>query len=448
MKIHFIAIGGSAMHNLAIALKQSGHEVTGSDDEIFEPSRSRLKAHNLLPESQGWHPEAITPDLDIIILGMHARADNPELKRAQELGLKVYSYPQYLYEQCKDKKRVVVGGSHGKTTVTSMIMHALKFYQIEFDYMVGAQLEGFDTMVRLSPTAPIAVFEGDEYLSSPIDLKPKFLWYQPHLAVLTGVAWDHINVFPTLDNYNHQFELFINSIEKGGYLTWYKNDEVLKSIVKKSTLLNNDPYLALENRTDKGQTVVLLDAKKYEVPIFGEHNFQNMSAALNICTKLGMSSNDFLISMRTFKGAARRMETLFMDDNRAVFYDFAHAPSKVKAAVHAVKQQFKSRKLRAILELHTFSSLNKNFLPQYKNALELADEPYVYFNPKVLAHKKLPLITTMEVATTFNIPLENVLVDSDKVKEMITSIKDESNLIIMSSGNFGGVDLKSIAATL
>ena len=277
MKIHFIAIGGSAMHNLAIALKQNGHKVTGSDDEIFEPSRSRLLSHGILPKEQGWHPEKITPQLDIIILGMHARPNNPELKRAQELNLKVYSYPEYLYEQCKNKKRVVIGGSHGKTTATSMIMHALNFHQIEFDYMVGAQLEGFDTMVRLSPTSSIAIFEGDEYLSSPIDLRPKFLWYRPHLALLTGVAWDHINVFPTIEEYNHQFELFVNSIEEDGYLTWFKDDEVLQAILSKKKSIRHTPYLALDSIIQKNSSIVLFDKKEYEVPVFGEHNFQNMS---------------------------------------------------------------------------------------------------------------------------------------------------------------------------
>ena len=448
MKIHFIAIGGSAMHNLAIALKQNGHEVTGSDDEIFEPSRSRLLSHDILPKEQGWHPEKITPQLDIIILGMHARPNNPELKRAQDLNLKVYSYPEYLYEQCKNKKRVVIGGSHGKTTATSMIMHALNFHQIEFDYMVGAQLEGFDTMVRLSPTSSIAIFEGDEYLSSPIDLRPKFLWYRPHLALLTGVAWDHINVFPTIEEYNHQFELFVNSIEKEGYLTWFKEDEVLQAILSKKNSIRHTPYLALDYIIEKNSSIVLFDGKKYEVPVFGEHNFQNMSGALNICGELGMSADDFLTSMSTFKGAARRMETLLETAEKSIFYDFAHAPSKVKAAVKAVKDRFHSRKFRAILELHTFSSLNANFLPQYKDSLQLANEPYVYFNPKVLEHKQLPPITTSQVANAFQIPESNVLTESYRVEELITRLEKNNNLLIMTSGNFGGLNLKEIIATM
>lgn len=448
MKIHFIAIGGSAMHNLAIALKQNGHDVSGSDDEIFEPSRSRLLAHDILPKDQGWHPEKIKPSLDIIILGMHARQDNPELKRAQDLNLKVYSYPEYLYEQCKGKKRIVIGGSHGKTTVTSMVMHALNFHKIEFDYMVGAQLEGFDTMVRLSPTSSIAIFEGDEYLSSPIDLRPKFLWYKPHLALLTGVAWDHINVFPTIEEYNHQFELFVDSIEENGYITWFQEDEILESILAKKSHIRNTPYQALRNVIDGEKSIVLFDRKKYPVPVFGEHNFQNMSGALNICSELGMSADEFLTSMSTFKGAARRMETLLENPVNSIFYDFAHAPSKVKAAVHAVKQRFQTRKLRAILELHTFSSLNANFLPQYKDSLKLADEPYVYFNPQVLEHKRLPPITTSQVATAFQIPEKNVLIESNKVEELIKDLNIDSNLLIMTSGNFGGLNLKEIVATM
>jgi UDP-N-acetylmuramate: L-alanyl-gamma-D-glutamyl-meso-diaminopimelate ligase len=445
MRIHFIAIGGSAMHNLAIALKQNGHIVSGSDDEIFEPSRSRLRNYGLLPLKVGWQPEIINDSLDVIILGMHARPDNPELMRAQQLKLKVYSYPEYLYEQCRNKKRVVIGGSHGKTTVTAMIMHALQYNKVNFDYMVGAQLDGFDTMVRLSPNASLAIFEGDEYLSSPVDLRPKFLWYKPQLALITGIAWDHINVFPTIESYNHQFELFVESVQPDGYVTWFGEDEVLKSIMGNAKNIRSDSYFSVENKIENGRSVVLYNGKDYPVPVFGAHNFQNMAGAMNICKELGLSVDTFLSSMVTFKGASRRLQILVEKPEGAVFYDFAHAPSKVRATVKAVKERFPARKLKAILELHTFSSLNAAFLPQYLNSMALADEAYVFFNPEVLAHKKLPAITSVQVAAEFNIPETHVITTTDAVSELIreTSLEN-TNLLVMTSGNFGGVNLQKL----
>ena len=197
MNVHLIAIGGSAMHNMAIAMHKKGFNVTGSDDEIFEPSKTRLAKLNLLPAKEGWDTNNIHKGIDAVILGMHARADNPELLKAQELGLKIYSYPEYIYEQTKDKTRIVIGGSHGKTSITAMILHVLNYHKVDCDYMVGAQLDGFDTMVKLTKEAKIAVIEGDEYLSSPIDRRPKFHLYKPNIAILSGIAWDHINVFPT-----------------------------------------------------------------------------------------------------------------------------------------------------------------------------------------------------------------------------------------------------------
>ncbi len=444
MRIHLIAIGGSAMHNLAIALKNNGHTVTGSDDEIFEPSRSRLQNYNLLPKEIGWHPENIDDSIDVIILGMHARVDNPELKKAQELNLKVYSYPEYLYEQCKNKKRIVIAGSHGKTTVTSMIMHAMRNQNIEFDYMVGAQLQGFDTMVNLSDTSEIAIFEGDEYLSSPIDRRPKFLWYKPHFAVITGVAWDHINVFPTIEEYNEQFLLFIKTIEPNGYLTWYENDKILNNIVSENKNIDTQSYKSLSFKMKDDESIILFNNKEYKVPVFGEHNFQNMSAALNICKQIGIEEDAFLTSMQTFEGAARRMEILRNDKERRVYYDFAHAPSKVKAAVNAVREREKENKITALLELHTFSSLNSKFLPQYRDALKEADFPFVYFNPAVLEHKKLPAIRKEEVSEAFNINVKNILTDSQKAVEIIKQSPENSSLLIMTSGNFNGVNLKEL----
>lgn len=450
MRVHFIAIGGSAMHNLAIALKENGATVTGSDDEIFEPSRSRLAAHGLLPPTEGWNPGIINASLDAIILGMHARKDNPELMRALELGLKVYSYPEYLYEQCKNKRRVVVGGSHGKTTVTSMIMHALRWAGIDYDYMVGAQLEGFDTMVRLSQNAKIAVFEGDEYLSSPIDPRPKFLWYKPHLAVITGVAWDHINVFPNVEMYNKQFKLFVESVESGGYVTWYGGDETLLEIMDQiEGDIDSIPYFSLEHVIEGQSTMVLYDEKSYPVPVFGAHNLQNMAGAMNICMELGMSANDFLSAMSSFKGASRRLQILGQNDHSTVFYDFAHAPSKLKATVSAVKEHFPQRRLTACIELHTFSSLNATFLPQYQDTMMMADNPIVFYSPSVLAHKKMPQITPEQVASAFNIPVTCVVTDADKLRQLLVQKHDESwNLLIMTSGNFGGIDIKKLVDTI
>lgn len=444
MRVHFIAIGGSAMHNLAIALKDKGFDVSGSDDEVFEPSRSRLAAHKLLPEKMGWKPELITSELDAVILGMHARKDNPELQEAIKKGIKVYSYPEYLYEQSKDKTRVVIAGSHGKTTITSMLMHALRFNGIDFDYMVGAQLEGFDTMVRLSDTAAIAVFEGDEYLSSPIDERPKFLWYKPHLALISGLAWDHINVFPTIEKYNEQFSLFADSISEDGYLTWFKDDAVLQTIVgEKLRPYTHEAYGELETKQKGDDNFVVYKSKEYQIPVFGAHNMQNMAGAMNLCRRLGLSEDQFLRSMSTFKGASRRLQILGQSDNSTVFYDFAHAPSKLKASVEAVKQRYPSRKLIACIELHTFSSLNKSFLPQYYDTMKKADEPLVFFSPEVIDHKKLPAIKAGEVAAAFNIPESAVITSSEVLRERLDGIEfNNLNLLVMTSGSLGGINIK------
>ncbi len=450
MHIHFIAIGGAAMHNLAIALLSKGYKVTGSDDEIFDPSRSRLEKHGLLPEQFGWFPEKINDRIDVIILGMHARKDNPELVRAQELGLKVYSYPEYLFEQCKNKKRVVIGGSHGKTTITSMIMHVLKTLDYKFDYMVGAQIEGFDTMVSLTHEAPIAIFEGDEYLSSPIDLRPKFHWYKPHLALLTGIAWDHINVFPTWDNYVEQFKIFANSIEKEGTLVWYLLDEELQKISK---ILRPDiqslAYDEIESKVEEGKTSITFNGKKYSLSIFGAHNLQNLNGARIVCAKLGISDELFLEAISSFKGAAKRLQTLKETAKSTIYLDFAHSPSKLKATINAVKDQNKERTLVACMELHTFSSLNKDFLPQYKNTMDKADIAFVYFNPKVVEHKKLPKITIKDVTDAF--ASDNIIVfdDTEKLQKKLRNIQWENkNLLLMSSGNFSGINFNTFCAEL
>ncbi len=450
MHIHFIAIGGAAMHNLAIALHQKGYKVTGSDDEIFDPSKSRLQKHGLLPESFGWFPEKINDSIDVIILGMHARKDNPELLRAQELNLKVYSYPEYLYEQCKDKKRVVIGGSHGKTTITSMVMHVLKTLDYNFDYMVGAQIEGFETMVKLSHDATIAIFEGDEYLSSPIDLRPKFHWYKPHVALLTGVAWDHINVFPTWENYVEQFQIFADSIVTDGALIWYSQDEELQKIgASLSNGIESLPYDVLSNKVENGVTSVLFNDEVYPLQIFGEHNLQNLNGARLVCNQLGINDADFFRAIRSFKGAAKRLQTLVTSDSTNIYLDFAHSPSKLKATTQAVKKQFPDRALVACMELHTFSSLTKEFLPQYENTMQYADEALVYFNPEVIEHKKLSQISAEEVASAFASDNVKVFTDTQVLqKELRQKEWSNTNLLFMSSGNFSGINFQDFSHEL
>lgn len=450
MKVHFIAIGGSAMHNLAIALKKKGFFVTGSDDEIFEPSKGRLKKHNILPKEFGWFPEKITTDLDAIILGMHAREDNPELLKAKELGVKVYSYPEYVYEQSKDKIRVVIGGSHGKTSITSMILHVLGKLNMKFDYLVGAQLEGFDTMTQITD-APIIILEGDEYLSSPIDRRPKFHLYHPNIALISGIAWDHINVFPTFENYVDQFSEFIKLIEKDGVLIYCSAD----SEVNKIALTTSNPdidrigYTTPENVIENGVTSILISGNRIPLQIFGDHNLQNLNGARLVCNQLKISDEQFFEAIQDFKGAAKRLELIAKNENTAVYKDFAHSPSKLKATTKAVKQQYKSLKVIACMELHTFSSLNKTFLQEYNGSMAAADEAYVYYNDHTISHKKLEPITPEEVKQAFN--SENVIVynDSKALFKMLKQ-KDWNNkvLLLMSSGNFDGIDLNDFGEQL
>ncbi|MFA9392813.1 MAG: UDP-N-acetylmuramate--L-alanine ligase [Prolixibacteraceae bacterium] len=449
MRVHFIAIGGSAMHNLAIALHKKGFQVTGSDDEIVEPSKSRLAQHNLLPKLVGWHPELISAELDVIILGMHARTDNPELLQAQKLGLKIYSYPEYLYEQTKNKIRVVIGGSHGKTSTTSMVMHVLKQNNIEFDYMVGAMLEGFDTMVGLSHSAKIAVFEGDEYLSSPIDDRPKFHHYQPNIALLTGVAWDHINVFPTFEGYVDQFRIFAEMVNKNGTLIYFGEDEHLNEIAKNLKIpIKKLPYYTPPYLIDGHVTTLLTPFDLYDLNVFGEHNLQNIEGARLVCKELGIGDVDFYEAIVTFNGSARRLEVIAENDDATIYYDFAHSPSKLKASTRAVKEQFSSRKLVAVMELHTFSSLKKEFLPHYTGAMDSADQAMVYFNPMTIEHKKLEPITIAMVKEAFGGKVD-VFTNSDELFEKLSGMNwTNQNLLMMSSGNFSGKNIKSFGESL
>lgn len=446
MKIHFIAIGGSAMHNLALALHHKGYLITGSDDEIVEPSRSRLAACGLLPEAQGWFPEKITADLDAVVLGMHARGDNPELLRARELGVKIFSYPEFLYEQTRDKTRVVIGGSHGKTTITSMIMHVLRESGMAFDYMVGAQIEGFDTMVGLRNDSRIAIFEGDEYLSSPEDRRPKFHLYHPHIGVLSGIAWDHINVFPTFDNYVEQFRRFAELIEPGGSLFYFEGDPHLRNIAAAQHHITSTAYKAHPAEVRQQQTCLIFGDERVPLRIFGEHNLQNLSAALAVCRALGVGDDLFYGAMRTFTGASRRLEVLAENCTTTVFRDFAHSPSKLAATTKAVKHHFPGRRLVACMELHTFSSLKKEFLPHYHHTMDEADEAYVYFNPHTVEHKKLEPITPEMVYEGFGKPGLRVTTDSEALfAELETKAWDHCNLLLMSSGNFDGKDLPALA---
>ena len=448
MRVHLIAIGGSAMHNIAIALNKKGYIVTGSDDDIFEPSKGRLSKHDLLPEKMGWDANRISNKIDVVILGMHARKENPELLKAQKLGLKIYSYPEYIYEQTKDKKRVVIGGSHGKTSITAMTLHVLQKAKLDVDYMVGAQLAGFDTMVKLTDEADIVILEGDEYLSSPIDLRPKFHLYYPHIAVLSGIAWDHINVFPTFENYVKQFQIFADKIEERGTLIYFDKDDNAKKIGERFKY-NKEPYNVHPNICMDGITYLIDNGETYPLLIFGDHNLQNLNASLKICLSLGLSKEIFYKNIQSFKGASKRLELVKKNNTSNIYKDFAHSPSKLKATSSAVKKQFTKRKLVACMELHTFSSLNQDFLNEYANTMDLPDEAYVYFNPATISHKKLKKISKEQVFNCFKRNDLRVFTDSDTlINELKSKNWVNTNLLLMSSGDFDGVDFNNLAVQL
>jgi len=441
--IHFIAIGGAAMHNLALALHHKGYKVTGSDDEIKEPSRSRLKAAGLLPEKEGWFPEKLENKPDAVILGMHARADNPELLKAQELALKVFSFPEYFFEQSKNKTRVVIGGSHGKTSITSMILHVLKNTGKNFDYMVGSTVAGFDTMVKLTDDAPVIILEGDEYLSSPVDRRPKFHLYHAHIALLSGIAWDHINVFPTFENYVEQFRIFAESLPEGGSLVYYKQDtELVKIAAGLKPGIHQIPYEAPDYFIRNGVSVVKIEGEEIPLQVFGKHNLENLEGAREICSLLGVEGKEFYNAVQSFKGAGRRMELVKQTGDKTIFRDFAHSPSKLKATIAAAKEQFPDSKIIACMELHTFSSLSENFLEQYSATMINADIPVVYFNPATIAHKKLPPVTTEQVKIAFADERIVVFNDPSGLRNfIIQNFKGKSVLLMMSSGTFDGIDL-------
>lgn len=442
MNIHFIAIGGSAMHNLALALFQKGYVISGSDDAIFEPSKTRLEQKGLLPELFGWFPEKITLKLDAVILGMHAKPDNPELKKAQELGIKIYSYPEFLYEQSKDKTRVVIGGSHGKTTITSMILHVLNYHNIAVDYMVGAQLEGFDTMVHLTAENEFIVLEGDEYLSSPIDMRPKFHLYKPNIALLSGIAWDHINVFPTFENYVEQFSIFTDSIINGGIIVYNEEDNVVKKVVEDSqNAIKKYPYATPKFTIKNGTTFIETAEGELPLEIFGKHNLQNMAGAKWICQHMGVDEADFYEAILSFKGANKRLEKIAESSSTVVFKDFAHSPSKVEATTKAVKDQYGNRTVLACLELHTYSSLNADFLKEYKGALNSADTAVVFYSPHAVEIKRLEKISEEQIRGSFE--RENLIIftNPEAFKTYLFNQNFENTaVLLMSSGNYGGLD--------
>jgi UDP-N-acetylmuramate: L-alanyl-gamma-D-glutamyl-meso-diaminopimelate ligase len=450
MRIHLIATGGAVMHNLALALQQNGHQVSGSDDEIYNPARDRLATAGLLPPAFGWFPEKITAELDFVILGMHARADNPELARALGLGLKVYSFPEFIYEHAKNKTRVVVAGSHGKTTTTAMIMHALRLNHQPFDYLVGAQLEGFDTMVKLSD-APVMVIEGDEYLSSPIDRRPKFLHYRPHLVIITGISWDHVNVFPVYDDYKRQFTLLLESMEPNGHLLFYNKDKDLTEIVRscKSNIYAT-PYTGLAHEIYDGKVWIRhLGDAPVQLRVFGEHNLANLHAAQLACHDLGIKEADFLEAAASFTGAAKRLQLLTENDHFAAWLDFAHAPSKAQATVKAVRHLYPYRRLVACFELHTFSSLNKNFLSQYAGTMNGADVACVFYSPHTLAMKKLEPLEPSDIRAAFGFPGLQVFTEWEAMAVFLEKQDwKDANLLLMSSGTFGGGALKELAIKL
>jgi UDP-N-acetylmuramate: L-alanyl-gamma-D-glutamyl-meso-diaminopimelate ligase len=446
MRVHFIAVGGAAMHNLAIALKKKGYEVSGSDDEIFEPARSRLQQYHILPDRTGWQPQLITSSLDAVILGMHAKADNPELRKAKELGVKIYSYPEYLYEQSKNKIRIVVGGSHGKTTITSIILHVLHQCAIECDYMVGAQLDGFEVMVKLSDETPYMIIEGDEYLTSALDPRPKFHVYQPHIALISGIAWDHVNVFPVFEQYVRQFEIFAGLLPDDGVLIYCAEDENCRQIAQKRHLQKSFGYHLPEYSVKNGIFFVHVGNRKIPLPFFGKHNLLNMQAARLACRELGVSDEQFYAAVQTFAGAKKRLELVGKNTTTSFYKDFAHSPSKLKATIEAVKDKYPHRKLIACFELHTFSSFSISFLREYAQILPTVDKALLYYNPHTLRLKKLPIDTETNIRRIFAQTTVEVYSDTETLCNALLQKKwDNANLLMMSSGNFDGMDYLRIA---
>ena len=445
-KVHFIAVGGSVMHNLAITLKQLGYEVSGSDDKIYDPSRSRLEKHNLLPKDIGWFPELIHKEIDFIVLGMHAKKNNPELLKAQELNCKIYSYPELIFEFSKSKTRIIIGGSHGKTTVSSMILHVLDFYDIKVDYLLGAQIEGFENMVHITDDNEFILIEGDEYLSSPIDNSPKFHKYNSNIAVITGIAWDHINVFPTFENYISQFEKFIETITDGGVLVFNELDELVLEIVNKSEkTIRKIGYGKPNFEIVDGVTYVKTSEGDVPLKVFGDHNLSNLSAAKQICALMGVFDDEFFAAIASFKGASKRLETIYRDNNKIIIKDFAHSPSKLKATIVAVKNQFSNKNIIAVYELHTYSSFNQKFIKEYLNSMSSADKKIVYYDDEVLKKRSEFKINEKIIKDSFGSDDLIVISKKSMLEQSISKINlYNTALLMMSSGNFSSIDMLSV----
>lgn len=450
MKIHFIAIGGAVMHNLAIALKRKGHQVTGSDDKIVDPAKTNLSNEGIMPATIGFDANNITEDLDAVILGMHARENNPELLKAQELGIKIYSFPEYIYEVSKNKQRVVIAGSHGKTTITSMVMHVLKGTGYDFDYLVGAKVKGFDTSVKITENAPIIILEGDEYLASPINRESKFLFYKPDAALISGIAWDHINVFPEYEGYVEQFRKFAYSVEEWGFLTWYKEDEELKRIFNAfDAKVRTRPYDTHPHVVKNNKTYLMTDYGEIGILVFGQHNLQNISGAKYICNEIGVFDEDFYRAIATFEGAANRLQLQGKNEQTTIYKDFAHSPSKLAATTKAMKQQFAQQHLIAVMELHTFSSLNKEFLNQYAGSMNQADTPVVFLDKETFAHKNMDLFDETLVREAFDNDKLKVITDREVLKSfLINQSWSGKNLLLMTSGNFSGLNLDELTTQI
>lgn len=453
MHIHFIAIGGSVMHNLALALAVGGHRVTGSDDEIHEPSKSRLAQAGILPEQIGWFPDKIQDGIDAVILGMHARTDNPELKRAQELGLTIYSYPDFIYAHSRSKQRIVIAGSHGKTTITSMIMHVLRGLGIEFDYVVGAQLAGFDRMVRLSETAPVIIIEGDEYMASPLDKRPKFLLYQPHVVVISGIAWDHINVFPTFEEYLDAFRQLLLAMPKAGMVIYNSEDALVSELVWRHTdeeLHYRFAYETPTYRVHDHRTEIKLDSLRGTLPIYGKHNMANAAAAHQVAKLLAVDTGSFLKQMESFTGAGLRLQKVFESAQLTIVRDFAHAPSKVAATVQAVAEFYKDYNIVACLELHTYSSLNKAFLSQYRDTLKKVANKIVLISAHTLEIKRMEPVSVDEIHHAFH---DNAIAYVTTQAGLVSAIQQKlhtgKNLVLlMSSGALDGLQVAELPALL
>lgn len=446
MRVHFIAIGGSIMHNLAIALAKKGYIVSGSDDHIYEPSRTNLAVAGLLPP-EGWFPERITPDIDAVVVGMHAKADNPELLKAKELGIRICSYPEFIYEQTKEKMRVVIGGSHGKTTITSMIMHVLKAIGRDFDYLVGAKLDEFEYMVKLTKDAPLIVIEGDEYLASPMDQRPKFHLYRPNIGLISGIAWDHVNVFPTFETYVNQFRLFIKSIEPKGTLVYNKEDKTLQELVlEDQSKINKHGYRTPEYTINKGITYMHTHLGNIPLQVFGKHNLSNIAAAFTVCEWLGVEREAFYAAIKQFRAASRRLEYVASNNDSVVYQDFAHTPAKLRASIHALKEQFPGKALVAIIELHTYSSLNEDYLSEYRDTMKEAEYPAVFINQEALKQRNAGSITADTLKKAFNQPNLEYFSSIERMKHYLQDLEpDGKNLLFMSSGNYGGVNLVNFA---